>query len=41
MKKIFFLSISIGLLFVIGCSPEKPGGGGHPQPYNSSDGTYK
>lgn len=31
----------IGLMTVSGCDPEKIGGGGHLQPYNSFNGQYK
>ena len=30
-----------GLMAISGCDPEKIGGGGHLQPYNSSNGQYK
>ena len=31
----------IGLIAVSGCDPEKIGGGGYMQPYNSANGQYK
>ena len=31
----------VGLMAVSGCDPEKIGGGGHLQPYNSFNGQYK
>ena len=31
----------VGLMIVSGCDPEKIGGGGHLQPYNSFNGQYK
>lgn len=31
----------VGLMVVSGCDPEKIGGGGHLQPYNSFNGQYK
>ena len=31
----------IGLMVTTGCDPEKIGGGGHLQPYNSFNGQYK
>ena len=35
------LGALIGLMVVSGCDPEKIGGGGHLQPYNSFNGQYK
>ena len=31
----------VGLMVVSGCAPEKIGGGGHLQPYDSFNGQYK
>jgi hypothetical protein len=35
------LGTLVGLMAVSGCDPEKIGGGGHLQPYNSFNGQYK
>ena len=50
MKKMMVQKLLIGLIALCalagimslsGCDPEKPGGGGHLQPYDASNGQYK
>ena len=41
MLGLIALCALIGLIAVSGCDPEKIGGGGYMQPYNSANGQYK
>ena len=41
MSGLVVLCAFFGLMIVSGCDPEKIGGGGHLQPYNSFNGQYK
>ena len=45
MKKIIsfaLIVVTVGAIVLLtGCDPKKPGGGGKPQPYDSSTGRYK
>lgn len=41
MISLVALCALIGLMIVLGCDPEKIGGGGLPQRYNGSNGQYK